>query len=284
MELHHKKQQQSPSKSSQTTAPTAKVAPISVTHQPQRLSQQADEAKEVSQILSQKRQVTKSDASDTGSSKKNSPVHEKKERKVFSKKELRELINQIEQRELPADMGEETVQVSCADQPFHSHLLHDAFFPKRIADSKFYGEMELNRSAVHNLPRLFQRLVDALLNHQNESKEWKSTRQDPMQTLRKKLAEKEETIVQLNSRLESALARSKELHSESSTWKTKFSQCQNSITQMEIRFKDDLLRAQKDRQNVESQMKHVEAFNETLHGRVQHLEAKNKEMENCLRE
>lgn len=112
VELHHKKQQQSPSKSSTTTAPTAKVAPISVTHQPQRLSQQIEEAKEVSQILSQKKQNTKSEASETGSSKKNSPVHEKKERRVFSKKELRELINQIEQRELPADMGEETVQVS----------------------------------------------------------------------------------------------------------------------------------------------------------------------------
>ncbi|XP_028968541.1 ribosome-binding protein 1 [Galendromus occidentalis] len=238
VELHHKKQQQSPSKASQTTAPTAKVAPISVSHQPQRFTQPILGTEEESQLVSQKKQGAKGEASETGSSKKNSPVHEKKERKAFSKKELKELINQIEQRELPADMGEETVQ----------------------------------------------RLVDALLNHQNESKEWKSTRQDPMQVLRKKIAEKEEAIVQLNTSLESSRARSRELHSENTALKTKCSQIQNSVAQIENRFKDDLLQARSSQQQVESQMKHVEAFNETLHGRVRQLEIKNKEMENSLRE
>lgn len=144
VELHHKKQQ-SPAKPAAPKAASKeskeqkeeKVVKEDKTHQqsqsPQKKQQQQHQPHQQQQQQQQLQNgtVTKKDNAVTLSSpspsapsastastvisKKTSPQHEtvggRKERKVFSKKELRELINQIEQNELPPDIGEDIVQV-----------------------------------------------------------------------------------------------------------------------------------------------------------------------------
>ncbi|OQR68831.1 hypothetical protein BIW11_01952, partial [Tropilaelaps mercedesae] len=262
VELHHKKQHQSPSKSSGSKSSAKELKEqkddaVSEDKAPQLAAspnkKQQSQAKEQNSGQGATRKENASAAATaTGAAatstapattKKASPQHEasggRKERKVFSKKELRELINQIEQNELPPDTGEDTIQ----------------------------------------------HLVDALLNHQNDSKEWRSTRQDPMQQLKRNLQEKEDQVAHLNEQLNSSLARGKEIHAEMAHWKTRCSQTQAALGAAENKIREESSRLNAEAQRamrLEDQLREVQVVADQLRSQAASLESANEELKSSL--
>ncbi|XP_022653490.1 cingulin-like isoform X2 [Varroa destructor] len=264
VELHHKKQQ-SPAKSLSSKASSKeakeqkdeklikedKVPQTVASPKKKEQQQQTSKEQQLSQGATKKENVESVCGLSGGTTvvspatvKKCSPQHEasggRKERKVFSKKELRELINQIEQNELPPDMGEDTIQ----------------------------------------------HLVDALLNHQNDSKEWRSTRQDPMQQLKRNLQEKEDQVVHLSEQLNNSLARGKEIHAEMAHWKTRCSQTQGALLAAENKVREEAARFNAETQRamrVEDQLRETQGAVDQLRSRIHSLEARNNELQATIK-